>query len=268
MWQKVAKFKGAEYFRKALYIHTHKLSHLHRYSLDLVLCWSTFGRNESLKSSWVWHYKLGTPEIGEFLPILSNSVRFDGERCCTAIFRSLQRCLIGFKSGFWLGYSRTVRDLSRSHFCNVLAMCLGWLSCWKVNLHPSLRTCSRELRISLRISLYFALFIFASILTSLPVPAAKKHPYSMMLPPPCFTVKMVPGFLQTWLLAFRPILFLMVWESLRCILANSEQAVMCLLLRSGFHLTTLSSRSDWWSAAGMVVLLESSSISTEELWSS
>ena len=46
-----------------------------------------------------------------------------------------------------------------------------------------------------------------------------------MLSPPCFTIGMVPCFLQTWRLAFRPkssilvspdqrILFLMVWESL------------------------------------------------------
>ena len=32
--------------------------------------------------------------------------------------------------------------------------------------------------------------------TSLPVPASEKHPHSMMLPS-CFTVGMVPGFLQT-----------------------------------------------------------------------
>ena len=29
------------------------------------------------------------------------------------------------------------------------------------------------------------------------VPAAEKHPHSMMLPPPYFTVGMVPGFLPT-----------------------------------------------------------------------
>ncbi len=29
----------------------------------------------------------------------------------TAIFRSLQRCSIGFKSGLWLGHSRTVTEL-------------------------------------------------------------------------------------------------------------------------------------------------------------
>ena len=70
------------------------------------------------------------------LQSLSRSVRLDGERRCTAIFRSLQRCSIWFKSGLWLGHSRTCRDLSRSHSCVGLAGCLGLLSCWKVNLRP------------------------------------------------------------------------------------------------------------------------------------
>ena len=70
------------------------------------------------------------------LQILSSSVRLDGERCCTAIFRSLQRCSIGFKSGFWLSHSRTFRDMSQSDFYVVLAVCLGSSSCWKV--HTSL----------------------------------------------------------------------------------------------------------------------------------
>lgn len=137
---------------------------------------------------------------------------------------SLQRCLIGFKFGLLLGHSWTFRHLSRSHSCVSLAVCLGSLSCWKVNLHPSRRSWALWSRCSSRISLYFAPFIFPSILTSLPVPAAEKHWPSMMLPPPCFTVGMMPGFLQTWPLAFKPrssilissdkgILFLMVWES-------------------------------------------------------
>ena len=78
--------------------------------------------------------------IGSFshssMHILSSSVRLDGDGCCTAIFRSIQRCLIGFKSGLWLRPSRIFRDLSRSHSCIVFAVCLGSLSCWKVNLHP------------------------------------------------------------------------------------------------------------------------------------
>ena len=53
-----------------------------------------------------------------------------------------------------------------------------------------------------------------------------------------------------------------------CLLANCKRAVMCLLLRNGFRLATLSYRPDWCSAAEMVVLLEGSPISSEELWSS
>ena len=107
-------------------------------------------------------------------------------------------------SGLWLGHSRTFRDLSRSHSCVVLAVCLGSLSCSKVNLCPSLRSWALWSRFSSRMSLYFAPFNFPSILTSLPVPANEKQPHSMMLLPPYLTVGMVQGFLQMWWLAFRP----------------------------------------------------------------
>ncbi len=51
------------------------------------------------------------------LRILSSSVRLNGKRWWTAIFRSLQRCSIGFKSGLWLGHSWTVTELLWSaHF--------------------------------------------------------------------------------------------------------------------------------------------------------
>ena len=66
----------------------------------------------------------------------SSAVRLDGEHCCTAIFRSLQRCSIGCKSGCWLGHSRTFRDLSRSRPCFVLSVCLGLLSSLTVNRCP------------------------------------------------------------------------------------------------------------------------------------
>ncbi len=95
------------------------------------------------------------------LQILSSSVRLDGKRWWTAIFRSLQRCSIGFKSGLWLGHSRTVTELLWSHSFVILAvLCLGSLSCWKVNLRPSLRSWALWRRFSSRISLYLAAFIF------------------------------------------------------------------------------------------------------------
>ncbi|XP_061553465.1 phospholipid-transporting ATPase ID-like isoform X3 [Phycodurus eques] len=58
----------------------------------------------------------------------------------------------------------------------------------QVKLQPSLRFWALWRRFSSRISLYLAAFIFPSTGTSRPVPAAEKHPHSMMLPPPCFTV--------------------------------------------------------------------------------
>ena len=104
-----------------------EISHLHKYSDPLL--------NTLLKHLWqrlhpwvflgmtlqAWHTC-----IWGVSPILC---RLDGERCYTAIFRPLQRCLIGFKSRLWLGHSRTFRDLSRSHSCLVLAVCLRSLSC-------------------------------------------------------------------------------------------------------------------------------------------
>ena len=57
--------------------------------------------------------------------------------------------------------SGTFRDLSRNHSCVVLAVCLGSLSCWKVNLRPSLRSWVLWSRFSSRISWYIAPFIFS-----------------------------------------------------------------------------------------------------------
>ena len=113
------------------------------------------------------HIYLGSSSHSS-LQILSSSVRMDGEHCCTAIFRSLQRLSIGFKSGLWLGYSRTFRELSRSDSCVALTVCLELLSCWKVNLHPSLRSWVLWSRLSSRIYMYFAPFNFASILSPSP----------------------------------------------------------------------------------------------------
>ncbi len=117
----------------------------------------------------------------------------------------------------------------------------GYFSCvlrvivlLEVNLRPSLRSWALWRRFSSRISLYLAAFIFPSIATSRPVLAAEKHPHSMMLPPPCFTVGTVlerwwavPGFLHTYHLELRPkssilvssdqrILFVTILESFRC----------------------------------------------------
>ena len=84
-----------------------------------------------------------------------------------------------------------------SHSCSeaiqivALAVCLGSLSCWNINLCHSPIYFTLWSRFSSRICLYFAPFIVLSILTNLPMPASENHPHSMMLPPPCFMVGMV-----------------------------------------------------------------------------
>ena len=96
-----------------------------------------------------------------------------------------ERYSIGFKSGLWLGHSRTFTEVSLSNSCIVLAVFSGSLSCWKVNLWPNLKFWVLWTRFSLRISPYFASSL---LLNPDHPPPAKKHPHSMMLQPPCFTI--------------------------------------------------------------------------------
>lgn len=75
----------------------------------------------------------------------------------------------------------------------LLSMLLGLLSCWKMNCHPSLGSRALWSRCSSRMpSQHNAAFILSSVLTILPVPAAEKHPDSMLLlPRRCFSAGMV-----------------------------------------------------------------------------
>ena len=84
-------------------------SHWQKYSEPLPSC-STFCSDYSIESSWVLRNKLCNLDLGIFchssLQILSVSVRLDGDCRWRTIFRSCQRCSIGFKSWLWLGHSR------------------------------------------------------------------------------------------------------------------------------------------------------------------
>ena len=60
------------------------------------------------------------------------------------------------------------------------------LLCWRTNFKAQVS--ENYMKVSSRI--FFAAFILYSTLTSLPGPAVEKHPHSIMLPPPCFTVGM------------------------------------------------------------------------------
>lgn len=191
------------------------------HSLCSLLRWSTFSSTlyplfKSDAASLAYLF------LGSFthssLQNLSSSISLDGER-----------------------HSRRFTERSQSWFFVILAVYSRAL--WS--------------RLSSGMSLYVAAFIFHSTLTRLTIPAAPQHnaattvlPIGMALP----IWEAVPGFLQTWCLAFKSkssifvlleqkIVFLIVWESFRWLLVNSRWAVMSLLL-SGFPLATLSCRSD------------------------
>lgn len=191
------------------------------HSLCSLLQWSTFSSTlyPLFKSDAA---SLANLFLGSFthssLQNLSSSVSLNGER-----------------------HSRRFTERSQSWFFVILAVYSRAL--WS--------------RLSSGMSLYVASFIFHSTLTRLTVPAAPQHNAATTVLPIGMSLSIweaVPGFLQTWCLAFRSkssifvlleqkILFLIVWESFRWLLVNSRWAVMSLLL-SGFPLATLSCRSD------------------------
>ena len=202
---------------------------------------------------WVF-YKLGTPVFGELLPFFST----DPLKLCqvgwgVSLHSDFQVSPEMFNRVQVRALAGPVKDI-QSLVPKPILSCLGCVL-WVVVLlecdpSPQSEFLSaleqvfiKELCTLLSSSFPRSWLVSQSLLL-------KEIPHSMMLPPLCFTVGMLPGFLQMWFLAFRTnssilvssdqrILFLMVWESFRCLLANSKWAVMCLLLRSGFHLPTL-----------------------------
>ncbi len=129
----------------------------------------TFGSDSSLESSLLWcfsHLDLWIFCHSSLQSLLlSDSVWLDvtvDEQPFSGISRDVQL-------GSSPGSGCATRGLSQSFpSCVVLTVCLGSLSCWKVNLRPGLRSWVLWTRFSLRISLYFALFSFPSVLTSPP----------------------------------------------------------------------------------------------------
>ncbi len=119
----------------------------------------------------------------------SKSVRLRGHLLCTALFRSPHIFSIRFRSGLWLGHSKTSIFFWWSHSFVDLDVCFGLLPCWKMKflfifLAEAWRFCAS-------IDWYLKRFIIPSTLTKAPVPADEKQPQSVMLLPPCFTVGMV-----------------------------------------------------------------------------
>ena len=152
-------------------------------TLFSVLSWSTYGSDYSLDSSWVWRYKLGTPLFGEFLPFFSAD--------------PLKLCQVGW-GGSLHSYCQVYRDVRSAgplkdiqrHVPKPLLHCLGCVLRVIVLLEseplPQSEVLSTLEQVFIKdLSVLYSMF--PTMLTCLPVPAAEKHPHSMMLPP-CFTV--------------------------------------------------------------------------------
>ncbi len=115
------------------------------------------------------------------IQVFSRSFRFWGCRWATQSFSSLHRFSIGFRSGDWLGHSRTLKCFLRSHSLVALAVCLGSLSCWKTQLRPIFNALTEGRRSLAKILRYMAPSILHSIRCSHPVPFAEKHPHASRL---------------------------------------------------------------------------------------
>ena len=159
-------------------------------NLYLVLNWSTFGSNYSSKSSWIQREKaLHTWLWGFFwhssLQIFSSSVRLDVGRQCS------MKCWIVFKSGFWLGHSRTFMELSLKPLLRVIVLLEG---------EPSAQS---EVPSALDQVYVKDISILCSVQLrqSRPVPATEKHPMSCCCHHHTSLLGWYwSGFLQTWCL--------------------------------------------------------------------
>ena len=67
----------------------------------------------------------------------SSWVRLVSFLAITLVFKSRHKFSIGFRSGLWLGHSRTLTSLSLNQFVTTLAACFRSLSCWYFQLWPS-----------------------------------------------------------------------------------------------------------------------------------
>ncbi len=134
-------------------------------------------------------------------------------KSATQSFSSLHRFSFGFRSGDWLGHSRTLKCFLRSYSLVALAVCLGSLSCWKTQPRPIFNALTEGRRLLAKILRYMAPSILPSIRCSRPVPFAETHPQSMMCPPPCFTVGMLfLGLYSSFFLQTRRVEFIPLWS--------------------------------------------------------
>lgn len=164
-------------------------------TLYSILYRSLFGSNYSYTSSCTHHYKLLTPGSQQFIPFfradplrLRHTGRWVSVNC---VLQVSPQMFDGVKSGFCLDHSGIFRDLLWSHSCAVLSVLYVSGHCrvemWTVT---PVWVCVHSRGGFLQDDSVFGC-IHPSTVTSLPVPDTEKHLYSMMLPPPFFTVGMI-----------------------------------------------------------------------------
>ncbi len=96
---------------------------------------------------------------------------------------AIHRFSMGWRSGDWLGHSRTLMCFFLSHSFVALAVCFGSLSCW--NTHP------RPIFNALAGFNALALTVHGPVhrpfdAVQLSCPLSRKTPQSIMFPPPCW----------------------------------------------------------------------------------
>ena len=155
-------------------------------TITSVLCWSTFGRDYTLEFCWVWHYKLGTPVFGGFLPFFSADPQAQSGwmgSVATQLFSGLSRDVwSGSSPGS--GWATVPKPLLR---------CLGCVLRVVVLLEGKPSPHSEVL------STLEQIFIKDTLRRS---SLSRSWLVSQSLP--LKNIWMVPGFLQTWRFSFRP----------------------------------------------------------------
>ena len=106
---------------------------------------------------------LGGILVHSSLQILPKYLKFRGCRLATRSFSSLHRFSMGFRSGDWLGHSRTLICFFLSHSFVALAISFRSLSCWKTHPPAIFSALTEGRRLSPKISRYMAPFILSSI---------------------------------------------------------------------------------------------------------
>ena len=139
--------------------------HISIHTLYSVLSWSTFGRDYSFESSWVWTQPALHTWIWGFSAILicrSSQTLSDWMGTINGQpFSGLSRDVwLGSCQGSGWGHSKTFTELSLNHSCFVLAVCFGSLSCWMRTFGASLRSWALSFNkyISVRITLLRSAF--------------------------------------------------------------------------------------------------------------